>query len=84
MAMIRGLSINKERSSTQPEVIVGNVASGWVPVRNPKSKYFISEEQYAESSYPAFVTGPSYLVSKPAVTHLYHAALGLYFMSSKY
>jgi len=75
MAMIRGLSMNKEKSGTQQEIIVGNVASGWVPVRNPKSKYFISEEQYSESSYPAFVTGPSYLVSKPAVTHLYHAAL---------
>jgi len=75
MAMIRGLSLNKEAGSTQQEIIVGNVASGWVPVRNPKSKYFISEEQYSESSYPAFVTGPSYLVSKQAVTRLYEAAL---------
>jgi len=75
MVMIRGLSLNKEKSSKEQEIIVGNVASGWVPVRNPKSKYFITEEQYSESTYPPFVTGPSYLVSKPAVTHLYHAAL---------
>ena len=56
-------------------MIVGNVASGWVPVRNPKSKYFITEEQYSEASYPAFVTGPSYLVSSPAVKNLFVNAL---------
>ena len=41
MAMIRGLSLNKEKSSKEQEIIVGNVASGWVPVRNPKSKVYI-------------------------------------------
>lgn len=51
------------------------MASGWVPVRNPQSKYFITEEQYAEASYPPFVTGPSYLVSKVAVSKLFYAAL---------
>ncbi len=71
MALIRGLKLSKE----DKELIVGNVASGWVPVRNPQSKYYITEEQYPESSYPAFVTGPSYLVSKSAVNHLFSAAL---------
>jgi len=47
-----------------PPLIVGNVASGWEPVRNKQSKYFIDESQYGESKYPAFVTGPSYLVSR--------------------
>ena len=41
MVMIRGLSLNKEKSSKEQEIIVGNVASGWVPVRNPKSKVYI-------------------------------------------
>ena len=71
LAVIRGLS----KSVPSQKLIVGNVASGWVPVRNPKSKYFITEDQYAEASYPAFVTGPSYLVSKLAVKILYYSAL---------
>jgi hypothetical protein len=47
-----------------PKVIIGNVASGWEPVRNRKSKYYIDESQYSETKYPSFVTGPSYLVSR--------------------
>ena len=45
-------------------VIIGNAASGWKPVRNNASKYFITEAQYQEEMYPTFVTGPSYVVSK--------------------
>merc|ERR1711997_1198106 len=56
-------------------VIAGNVASGWKPVRNPKSKYFITPEQYDAASYPPFVTGPSYLVSRSAVDLLVSGAL---------
>lgn len=72
MALIRGLHTTSDELK---EIIVGNVASGWVPVRNPQSKYFITEEQYSEATYPPFVTGPSYLVSKTAVNHLFEAAL---------
>ena len=56
--MIRGLQTG---SGGSKGLIVGNIASGWTPVRNPQSKYFITEEQYAEASYPPFATGPSYL-----------------------
>ena len=58
MMMVRGLQTG---SSGSKGLIVGNIASGWTPVRNPQSKYFITEEQYSESSYPPFATGPSYL-----------------------
>ena len=71
MAVIRGL----RQSTKDQELIVGNVASGWTPVRNPQSKYFITEDQYSEASYPPFVTGPSYLVSRSAVNHLFAAAM---------
>ena len=56
-------------------IIVGNVAAGWKPVRNPNSKYFITQEQYEETSYPPFVTGPSYLISRPAFDLLQQAAM---------
>ena len=59
------------------KLIVGNISKGWKPVRNPKSKYFITESQYPEEKYPDFATGPSYLVSKAAVEPLVEAALEL-------
>ena len=59
MMMIRGLQTGGSGGSKG--LIVGNIASGWTPVRNPQSKYFITEEQYSEASYPPFATGPSYL-----------------------
>ena len=49
---------------------IGNTASGWKPVRNNASKYFITEEQYKEEGYPTFVTGPSYVVSKAGYSSL--------------
>ena len=76
--MKRLLSTTKQlRASTlSPNgIIVGNVAAGWKPVRNPQSKYFITQEQYEETSYPPFVTGPSYLISRPAFDLLQQAAM---------
>ena len=52
------------KTSPHKSVVIGNTASGWKPVRNNDSKYFITEEQYKEEIYPTFVTGPSYVVSK--------------------
>ena len=57
------------------KLILGNISKGWKPVRNPKSKYFITEAQYAEEHYPDFATGPSYLVSRAAVEPLVERAL---------
>ena len=71
------LTVKNLRASTlSPNgIIVGNVAGGWKPVRNPQSKYYITQEQYTESSYPPFVTGPSYLISRPAFDLLQQAAM---------
>lgn len=71
------LTIKSLRVSTlSPNgIIVGNVAAGWKPVRNPQSKYYITQEQYTETSYPPFVTGPSYLISRPAFDLLQQAAM---------
>ena len=52
------------KTSPHRSVIIGNAASGWKPVRNNASKYFITEAQDQEEMYPTFVTGPSYVVSK--------------------
>ena len=58
-----------------PRVILGNVSSGWKPVRNPRSKYLITESQYPGERYPDFVTGPSYLVSRRAAAEILPAAM---------
>ena len=56
-------------------LILGNVASGWSPGRDPASKYFVSTAQFDGAKFPSFVTGPSYVVSAPAVSELLAGAL---------
>ena len=60
---------------SRPRLILGNISRGWKPVRNPKSKYLITEAQYPEERFPDFATGPSYLVSSQAVKEIYAAAM---------
>ena len=67
---LRALSPHKQ----QP-MVLGNIASGWKPVRNPESKYFITQEQYDGATYPPFATGPSYLVTRSAIDLLVEEAL---------
>jgi len=57
------------------KLVVGNISRGWRPVRNPRSKYYITEAQYEGDTYPDFATGPSYLVSRAAVIPLVEEAL---------
>ena len=57
------------------KIILGNISKGWKPVRNTKSKYYITEAQYPGESYPDFATGPSYLVSRGALEPLVEEAL---------
>jgi len=41
--------------------LYGRLARKWKPVRNKKSKYYISFQQYKKTIYPDFTTGPAYL-----------------------
>jgi len=59
----------------KPRIILGNISRGWKPVRNPQSKYLITEAQYPGENYPDFATGPSYLVSSQAVLDIVPAAM---------
>ena len=58
-----------------PRMILGNISRGWKPVRNPQSKYLITEAQYPGENYPDFATGPSYLVSIQAVQDIVPAVM---------
>ncbi|KAL6437914.1 hypothetical protein ACFW04_004314 [Cataglyphis niger] len=56
-------------------VIFGRLARKWKPIRNRKSKYYVSQTQFQQSIFPDFTTGPAYLLSSDTVRRLYDAAL---------
>ncbi|XP_029177621.1 beta-1,3-galactosyltransferase 1-like [Nylanderia fulva] len=56
-------------------VIFGRLARKWKPIRNRKSKYYVSQTQFQQSVFPDFTTGPAYLLSSDTVRRLYDAAL---------
>ncbi|XP_019872541.1 beta-1,3-galactosyltransferase 5 [Aethina tumida] len=55
--------------------IYGRLAKKWKPIRNKKSKYYISPQQYKPSVFPDFTTGPAYLMPAQLSKELYTAAL---------
>ncbi|XP_063219760.1 beta-1,3-galactosyltransferase 5-like isoform X2 [Bacillus rossius redtenbacheri] len=51
--------------------IFGRLAKKWKPIRNKKSKYFISLQQFSPSVFPDFTTGPAYLMTGDVIHDLY-------------
>lgn len=56
-------------------VIFGRLAKKWKPIRNKKSKYYVSKTQFKNDMFPDFTTGPAYLLSTDIIRNLYEAAL---------
>lgn len=65
--------INKH--NPEQRAIYGRLAKKWKPIRNKKSKYYISTRQYKPSLFPDFTTGPAYLFPARLSKELYLAAL---------
>ena len=55
--------------------IMGKVAKKWKPVRNKKSKYYVSLGEYKPVLYPNFSTGPAYVVTSDLFQPLYEASV---------
>lgn len=55
--------------------IYGRLAKKWRPIRNKKSKYYVSPALYAPKNFPDFVTGPSYLLTTDMLHELFEASL---------
>ncbi|XP_071442585.1 beta-1,3-galactosyltransferase 5 [Hetaerina americana] len=55
--------------------IYGRLAKKWKPIRNKKSKYYVSPQQYKPSVFPDFTTGPAYLLTSDTIHDLYVTAL---------
>ncbi|XP_031636839.1 N-acetyllactosaminide beta-1,3-N-acetylglucosaminyltransferase 3-like [Contarinia nasturtii] len=67
--------IDKHRLEERQKIIFGRLAKRWKPIRNKRSKYYVSPQQYFPSVFPQFTTGPAYLISGSAIHDLYTKAL---------
>uniref|UniRef100_T1PD96 Galactosyltransferase n=1 Tax=Musca domestica TaxID=7370 RepID=T1PD96_MUSDO len=56
-------------------VIYGRLAKKWKPIRNKKSKYYISTGQFNAAVFPPFTTGPAYVLTSDIVHELYVRSL---------
>lgn len=63
------------KHSPEERAIFGRLARKWKPIRNKKSKYYISPQQYKPPVFPDFTTGPAYLFPGQIVKELYLASL---------
>ncbi|XP_066258860.1 beta-1,3-galactosyltransferase 5-like [Euwallacea similis] len=59
----------------EQRTIYGRLARKWKPIRNKKSKYYISPQQYKPPVFPDFTTGPAYLLPANLAKPLYQSAL---------
>lgn len=64
-----------EKHKSEQRAIYGRLAKKWKPIRNKKSKYYISPQQYKPAVFPDFTTGPAYLFPAKIAKELYTAAL---------
>ncbi|UYV65741.1 Fringe-like [Cordylochernes scorpioides] len=67
-------------SCLKSNMIIGRLARGWTPHRNPKNKYFIPTSEFEQSVYPDFITGPGYLFRAELASALYNASLDMPFL----
>lgn len=64
-----------EKHQKDKRVIFGRLAKKWKPIRNKKSKYYVSSGQFAAMIFPPFTTGPAYVMSADVIHDLYIKAL---------
>lgn len=63
------------KHNPEQKTIYGRLAKKWKPIRNKKSKYYISPQQYKPPVFPDFTTGPAYLLPANLAKPLYLSAL---------
>ncbi|OQR67205.1 beta-1 [Tropilaelaps mercedesae] len=54
-----------------PKTIWGNLAQGWTPIRQPRSKWYVPPYLYNGTRFPDFVTGVGYMMSGDCPALLY-------------
>ncbi|XP_055681630.1 beta-1,3-galactosyltransferase 1-like [Lutzomyia longipalpis] len=64
-----------EKHNRDKRHIYGRLAKKWKPIRNKKSKYYVSPNQYLPKYFPDFTTGPAYLMTSDVIHDLYEKSL---------
>lgn len=64
-----------DKHKKDKRVIFGRLAKKWKPIRNKKSKYYVSSGQFSAIIFPPFTTGPAYVMSADVIHELYVRAL---------
>jgi hypothetical protein len=64
-----------EKHHKDKRMIFGRLAKKWTPIRNKKSKYYVSPEQYFPPVFPQFTTGPAYLMTSDIIHDLFTKSL---------
>lgn len=64
-----------EKHHNDKRTIFGRLARKWKPIRNIKSKYYVSPQQYFPSIFPHFCTGPAYLITNDCISDLFKKSL---------
>lgn len=64
-----------DKHSHDKRHIYGRLAKKWKPIRNKKSKYYVSPNQYLPKYFPDFTTGPAYLMTSDVIHDLYEKSL---------
>uniref|UniRef100_A0A182M3N5 Hexosyltransferase n=1 Tax=Anopheles culicifacies TaxID=139723 RepID=A0A182M3N5_9DIPT len=64
-----------EAHGNQRRTIFGRLAKKWKPIRNKKSKYYVSPEQYYPPVFPPFTTGPAYLLTADIISEMFEKSL---------
>ncbi|XP_014289223.1 beta-1,3-galactosyltransferase 5 isoform X2 [Halyomorpha halys] len=64
-----------EKHWKSENTIFGRLARKWKPIRNKRSKYYVSVKQFSQPVFPDFNTGPAYLLTGDIINRLYKNAL---------
>ncbi|XP_073993761.1 beta-1,3-galactosyltransferase 5-like [Rhodnius prolixus] len=64
-----------EKHTNAKRTIFGRLARKWKPIRNRKSKYFVSTKQFSLPVFPDFTTGPAYLLTSDIISDMFKRAL---------
>ena len=60
--------------NTKADILIGHLHCDAKVVRFKRSKWYISESEYKEETYPPYLNGPGYLMSSSTAQKLFRAA----------
>jgi beta-1,3-galactosyltransferase 1 len=68
--LLKQTLIDLHRTNRKEPTVLGQVRAAERPIRNPKSRWYLSEQYFPETQFPPFVAGPMYVLNRPAVKQM--------------